>query len=81
MERSEIPQDPRLLGVPLGASKMISEPMVCLAQTMYLGVQSGASKMIFEPMVSLAQTMLLSCIDTNTVSKQKEVRFHMTHVT
>ena len=28
--------DPRHLGVPPGASKTISEPMVCLAQTMHL---------------------------------------------
>jgi hypothetical protein len=31
-------------------------------------------------MVRLAQTMHLSCTDTSTISKQKEVRFHMTHV-
>ena len=47
----------------------------------HLGVPSGVSKMISEPMVRLAQTMHLSCTDTNTTSKQKEVRFHMTHVT
>ena len=39
------------------------------------------SKTISEPMVRLAQTIHLSCTDTNIVSKQKEVRFHMTHVT
>ena len=33
---NEIPQDPRHLGDPSGASKMISEPMVCLAQTVQL---------------------------------------------
>jgi hypothetical protein len=32
-------------------------------------------------MVSLVQTVHLSCTDTNTVSKQKKVRFHMTHAT
>ena len=58
MERSEIPHDPRLLGVPSGASKMISEPMV-----------------------RSTQTVDLSSIDTNNVSKQKEARFQMTHVT
>ena len=31
-------------------------------------------------MVRLAQTMHLSCTGTNTVSKQKEERFHMTHL-
>jgi hypothetical protein len=44
-------------------------------------IQSGASKTVSEPMVRLAQTMHLSCTDTNTISKQKEVRFLMTHVT
>ena len=33
---NDIPHDPRHLGVPSGASKMISEPMVCWAQTMHL---------------------------------------------
>ena len=33
--------------------------------------------MISEPMVRLAQTVDLSCTDTNTVSKEKEVRSHM----
>ena len=33
---NEIPHDPRHLGVPSGASKMISEPMVRLAQTVHL---------------------------------------------
>jgi hypothetical protein len=39
------------------------------------------SRTISEPMVRLAQTMHLSCTDTNTASKLKEVRLHMTHVT
>ena len=47
----------------------------------HLGVPSGVSEMISEPMVRLAQTVHLSCTDTNTVSKEKEVRFCMTHVT
>jgi len=47
----------------------------------HLGVPSDASKTISEPMVRLAQTVHLSCTDTNTVSKEKEVRFRMTHVT
>jgi hypothetical protein len=37
--------------------------------------------MIFEPTTYLAQTMQLSYTKTNTVSKWKEARFHMTHVT
>jgi hypothetical protein len=36
MERREIPNDPRHLGVPLGASKMIFEPMVRSTQTVNL---------------------------------------------
>jgi hypothetical protein len=42
---------------------------------------AGASKMIYKPMVHLTQTVHLSCTDANTVSKQIEIRFHMTHVT
>jgi hypothetical protein len=36
MDQNEIPHDPRHLGVPSGASKMISEAMLCLAQTEHL---------------------------------------------
>jgi hypothetical protein len=36
MEWTEIPHDPSHLEVPSGASKTISGPMVCLAQTAYL---------------------------------------------
>ena len=57
-DQNEISQDPRPLGVPSGASKMISEPMV-----------------------RSTQSVQLYCIDANTVSKQTEMRFHMTHVT
>jgi hypothetical protein len=35
--------------------------------------------MISEPMVHSAQTVHIYCIDTNTVSKRTETRFHMTH--
>jgi hypothetical protein len=38
-------------------------------------------KWFSEPMVCLVQTVHLSCSDPNTVSKWKEVTFHMTHVT
>ena len=34
--RNELPLEPRHLVVPQSASKMISEPMVCLPQTMHL---------------------------------------------
>jgi hypothetical protein len=36
MDRNEIPDDSHRLGVPLSASKMISEPMVRLTQTVHL---------------------------------------------
>jgi hypothetical protein len=88
------PPDPRHLGVPSGASKMIYEPMVRSTQTVYqsfrtevplepcpIGVPSSASKMISMPMLCSVQTMHLSCTDTNTVSKWTKTRFHTTHVT
>ena len=95
-DRNEISHDPCHLGVPSGASKTISNPMVrstqtahlsCvkististwtanrarLAQTGHLGVPSGASKTISNQ---------LYCTDANTVSKQTQMRFHMTHIT
>jgi hypothetical protein len=36
MDRNALPLEPHHLRVPSGASKMISEPMVCLAQTVHL---------------------------------------------
>jgi hypothetical protein len=45
----------------------------------HLGVSSGASKMIYEPIEHSVETVHLYCTDTNTVSKQTEKRFHMTH--
>jgi hypothetical protein len=52
MDRNELPLNPRQLGVPSGVSKMISKPMVCLAQTVHLScieinTISKCSKMIF----------------------------------
>ena len=43
-DRNEIPLDPRHLGVPSGASKMILEAMVCLAQTMHLSCTDTGSQ-------------------------------------
>jgi hypothetical protein len=57
-DQNEIPDDPRHLGAPSGASKTISEPVVRLVQTMHLPSNK-----------------------TNTISKQTETRFQMTHVT
>jgi hypothetical protein len=36
MDQNEIPLEPHHLGVPFDASKMITEPMVRLAQTVHL---------------------------------------------
>jgi hypothetical protein len=47
----------------------------------HVGVPSDASKMIYEPTVHLAQTVHLSYIDTNTISKRTETRFHRIDVT
>jgi hypothetical protein len=58
MDRNKLLVEPRHLGVPLGASKMISKPVVRFARTVHL-----------------------SCTDTNTASKQTEMRFQKTHVT
>jgi hypothetical protein len=44
-------------------------------------VPLGVSKTIYEPVVRLTQTEHLSCTDANTISKQIETRFHMTHLT
>jgi hypothetical protein len=38
MERNKLPLEPRHLGVPSGVCKVISEPMVCLAQTVHLSL-------------------------------------------
>jgi hypothetical protein len=38
-------------------------------------------QMNFEPMVRSVQTLLLSCTNTNTVSKQTKMRFYMIHIT
>jgi hypothetical protein len=47
----------------------------------HLQVPSSASKMVSEPMVCSVQIVHLSYTDTNTISKQTEMRFHMIHVT
>jgi hypothetical protein len=47
----------------------------------HLGVPFIVSKTISKPMVCLSQTVDLSCTNTNTISKQTEMRFYMTHIT
>jgi hypothetical protein len=64
----------RLALSPIGPNRAPPDPH-------HLGVPSGASKMIYEPMVCLTQTERLSCTDAKTVSKQIEMRFHITHIT
>jgi hypothetical protein len=43
MDRNEIRHDPRHLGVPSGASKMVSEPMIRSAQTVHLSYTNTIS--------------------------------------
>jgi hypothetical protein len=57
------------------------ERIELLLDPRHLGVPSGASKTISKPMARLVQTVHLSCTNTNTVPKQTEMRFHMTHIT
>ena len=40
----------------------------------------GLSKVVSSPMVHEAQIVHLSCTETNTLSKETEARFYMTHV-
>jgi hypothetical protein len=103
MYRNDIWHDPRHLGVPSGASKMVYEPMVCSAQTMHLSYPTLTqfvnrpkrdSTWPMSPRCSIAcvqncfraygmfgATMHLYYTNTNTISKQTELRFDMTYVT
>jgi hypothetical protein len=47
----------------------------------HLEVISGVPKKFSMPMVHSEQTMHLSCTYINTISKQMETSFHLTHVT
>jgi hypothetical protein len=67
MDQNEFELEPRHLGVPSGASEMIFQPMVLLAQTVHLS--------------SFTISTISKRTDTNIVSKRIETRFHMTHVT
>jgi hypothetical protein len=44
-------------------------------------VPLGASKMIFTPMVRSTQIVHLSCAEINTISKQTQTSFPLTHIT
>jgi hypothetical protein len=45
-----------------------------------LGGPSGAANKFSVPMLHLEQTVRLSDAEANTVSKQTEVSFHLTHI-
>jgi hypothetical protein len=47
----------------------------------HLAVPSGVSKVISEPVVRSAQTVHISCTDTNTISKQTMMSFHLSLIT
>jgi hypothetical protein len=77
MDLIELLLDPHHVGVQSGASKLIYEPMVRLAQTVHLSCieiniiskPSGAPKMIFKPIAHSAQTVHLFCLEISTISK------------
>jgi hypothetical protein len=96
-DRSELPLEPRHLGVPSGASKTISKPMECSAQIVHL----SSIKIVSIPkrneirlymthhlvVPSCASKMIsepMVCL-VQTVHlfsfKWNEIRFYMTHVT
>jgi hypothetical protein len=52
-----------------------------LVDPRHVGILSGASKMICQPMVLLAQTIHLACAEMNTISRQTEMSFQLTHIT
>ena len=103
MHGIEIPQDPRHLGLPSGASKMIFEPMVRSAQTMhltYVMVSTISNRTENELPLEPSPRSTIRCVRNNfraygtfdanhapilhrpnTVSKHKEARIQMTHIT
>jgi hypothetical protein len=65
MNRNELLLEPRHLGVTIRCVKIISKPMVCLAQMVHQ---------------SCMDTNTISkWINTNIVTKRTKIRFHMTH--
>jgi len=95
--------DPRHLGVPSNVSKMISEPMVRLAQTVHylaLRLTLSPNRLKRASTRPLSPRSTIGCAQSdfrsygtfganrapilhwdNTISKQTETRFHLTHVT
>jgi hypothetical protein len=68
-DRNEIPRDARHLGVPSGASKTMSEPMVRSAQTVHLSCVktstiSKQTKMSFD--LSLVTRSTIGCVQNNS---------------
>jgi len=96
MDQNNLPLDPCHKGVPLGVSKVISEPVVRSAQTVHvscvkintmskqteqLGVPICVPIKISMPLVRSAQTVHLSFTDINTTTKWTKTSIHLTHVT
>ena len=48
-------------------------------EPLHQGVPSRASKLVSQPMVHQAQTVYVYCTETNTISKETELRFYMTY--
>jgi hypothetical protein len=94
MDQNELPLEPRHLEVPSGASKMISQRMACLAQTVNLSCPTVTLSPNIsnwdstDPCHSLWYIRRKPCTylaSPNgvilTVSKWTEMRFHVCHVT
>jgi hypothetical protein len=78
MDQNEIPHEPGHLGLLSGLSKVIFEPVLRSVQTVPPILQTDRNEHALRPRHLGVHE---SCIDTNTVSKQTKMRFHMTHVT
>jgi len=103
MDLNKLLHDPCHLGVPSNASKMISEPMVRLAQTVHylaLRLTLSPNRLKRASTRPLSPRSTIGCAQSdfrsygtfganrapilhwdNTISKQTETRFHLTHVT
>jgi hypothetical protein len=76
MGQNELPLEPRHLGVPSGASKMISELMVLLVQTVQLSCTD--TNAIFKRTETRFQmTVHLSCTNMSTITKWTKTSFQL----
>jgi hypothetical protein len=81
---NKLPLEPRHLGVPLGASKMISEPMVRLAQTMHLycaDTNTIYKRTEMRLHMTHSPRSSIGCIKINTISKRTQTSFHLSPIT